>query len=266
MRGDSERWDALVEEAKALPHPTLTDKQLRDGRRALVVSAQARANSSDDKLRKRVWPWAFVAAAASVILWLGSTLTIDEPSTAPVVVAAPTLPEPVPTVETTAATGVDNGTAKVDPVATARKTTLAAKATPPAKTTKNNQERKFTSDSEVAFQQGWAALRRGDSKLAARWLSRVSAESPIAPDAQYWQGVALSRSGQKHEAIAVLESFVDAYPNEIRRTRAAVLVGRLLAEEHQRQRASGYLALGLLANDATTKQEAQRLLNALDSL
>ena len=89
------------------------------------------------------------------------------------------------------------------------------------------------SEVEKHFQAGWKLLRDGKSAEAAKELGAAADANPgdaLAADARYFQAIALVRSGQKGEAERVLVAFLDHAPQSLRRGRAAVLLGRLIAE------------------------------------
>jgi hypothetical protein len=84
---------------------------------------------------------------------------------------------------------------------------------------------------EVAFEQGWAALRAGDAAAAALFLDRAvkaAGGAPIGEDASFWRAVALGRSARPSEAVRAFRSFLDAYPDSNRSGEASVMLGRLL--------------------------------------
>ncbi len=84
---------------------------------------------------------------------------------------------------------------------------------------------------EVAFEQGWAALRAGDAGAAARHLDRavkVAGGAAIGEDASFWRAVALGRSARASEAVRAFRTFLDVYPDSNRGGEASVMLGRLL--------------------------------------
>ena len=92
--------------------------------------------------------------------------------------------------------------------------------------------RRATTPTEVHFRAGWALLRDGKAKEAAVELGAAAdanPDDPLAADARYFQAVALERAGDRGQAERVLVAFLDHAPRSLRRGRAAVLLGRLLA-------------------------------------
>ncbi|MBV8758891.1 MAG: tetratricopeptide repeat protein [Deltaproteobacteria bacterium] len=86
---------------------------------------------------------------------------------------------------------------------------------------------------EQHFAAGWALLKRGNAAEAARELGTAAdsdGDPALAADARYFQAVALSRAGRKTEAERALVAFLDRAPHSIRRGRAAVMLGKLIAE------------------------------------
>ena len=114
--------------------------------------------------------------------------------------------------------------------------------------------------SEAAFREGWGALRAAQPALAALWFARVESGSPVAEDAQYWQGVSLARAARLEEAAAVLESFAARYPRSLRRSEAALMLGWVHLQRHAEKRAASYFAEAVLTDDPATRQKAAQAL------
>jgi TolA-binding protein len=86
---------------------------------------------------------------------------------------------------------------------------------------------------QVHFSTGWQLLRTGKSADAARELAAAAdagGDDPLAGDARYFEAVALTKAGRKTEAEHALVAFLDRSPHALRRGRAAVMLGRLIAE------------------------------------
>jgi hypothetical protein len=86
---------------------------------------------------------------------------------------------------------------------------------------------------EQHFATGWALLRVGKSAEAARELAAAAdagGDDPLAGDARYFEAIALTKAGRKTEAEHALVAFIDRSPHAVRRGRAAVMLGRLIAE------------------------------------
>jgi hypothetical protein len=84
---------------------------------------------------------------------------------------------------------------------------------------------------EAHFQAGWRLLKAGKNAEAARELG-VAAEAggELAADARYFQAVALTRARRTTEAEQALVAFLDHAPSSLRRGRAELMLGRLIAE------------------------------------
>ena len=98
-----------------------------------------------------------------------------------------------------------------------------------------SQPPRRTSELERRFQAGWALLRDGKAREAARELGAAADAgdgdgAPLAADARYFQAIALVRAGQGREAERALVSFLDRAPRSLRRGRASVLLATLIAE------------------------------------
>ena len=86
---------------------------------------------------------------------------------------------------------------------------------------------------ERHFEAGWQLLKAGRDAEAARELGAAAdatGNDPLAADARYFQAIALTKSGRKTEAEAALVAYLDRAPHAVRRGRAAVMLGRLIAE------------------------------------
>jgi len=88
------------------------------------------------------------------------------------------------------------------------------------------------SPTERHFQAGWALLRANKPREAAIELAEAAGATetdPLAADARYFQAVALIKARQGAEAERALIAFLDHAPHSLRRGRAAVMLGRLIA-------------------------------------
>jgi TolA-binding protein len=84
------------------------------------------------------------------------------------------------------------------------------------------------SAAEIAFQEGWAALRNGDPSGASRSFAGVPLDTPLGQDAAFWGGIALARAGRSAEAERALERFLATFPGSPHRGEALVVLGTLL--------------------------------------
>ncbi|MCW5805619.1 MAG: hypothetical protein KIT31_24830, partial [Deltaproteobacteria bacterium] len=120
---------------------------------------------------------------------------------------------------------------------------------------------------ERRFEAGWKLLREGKAAEAAAELGAAAEASPddaLAVDARYFQAVALVRAGKGREAETVLVAFLDrAGLQSLRRGRAAVLLGRLLAERGAADAARAWYRSAVDDPDAGVAAAARAGLEAL---
>jgi TolA-binding protein len=119
---------------------------------------------------------------------------------------------------------------------------------------------------ERQFRKGWELLRAGKAREAAAELGAAAdsmPQSPLAADARYWQAVALIRAGQTRDAERVLVQFLDNAPRSLRRGRAAVLLGRVLAERGDKKSAAAWYGSALSDPDSAIADAARAGLQAL---
>jgi hypothetical protein len=86
-------------------------------------------------------------------------------------------------------------------------------------------------DSEIAFDEAIAEMRRSEFAGAAETFGRALAldpEGPLAEDARYWHAVALARSNDDAHARIALADFLDHHPRSVRRGEASVMLGTIL--------------------------------------
>jgi TolA-binding protein len=103
---------------------------------------------------------------------------------------------------------------------------------------------KRPSEIEQRFKSGWALLRAGKAREAARELGAaadLAPHDPLAADARYFQAIAYVRAGERLEAERILVRFLDSAPKSLRRGRAAVLLGRLIGERGDTRSARAWL-------------------------
>jgi outer membrane biosynthesis protein TonB len=122
------------------------------------------------------------------------------------------------------------------------------------------------SPTEQHFAAGWALLKQGKPDEAARELG-VAADSDgdpaLAADARYFQAVALTRAGRKTEAEHALVAFLDHAPKSLRRGRAAVMLGKLIAERGDTKTARAWFQSALTDPDPAVVAAARAGLAAL---
>ncbi|MCP4602893.1 MAG: tetratricopeptide repeat protein [Proteobacteria bacterium] len=81
---------------------------------------------------------------------------------------------------------------------------------------------------EYAFEQGWAALRHGQSQIAAQHFERameVAGDGELAEDASFWRAVAYARAGMNTRATETLYYYLDRYPTSPRAGEASTMLG-----------------------------------------
>ncbi len=119
---------------------------------------------------------------------------------------------------------------------------------------------------EQRFKRGWELLRAGKAQQAADELAAAadaSPDAPLAADARYFQAVALVRANDPRAAERVLVQFLDSAPKSLRRGRAAVLLGRLLAERGDTRSARAWLESAANDPDPAIAAAAKAGLQAL---
>lgn len=86
---------------------------------------------------------------------------------------------------------------------------------------------------EVAYDEGWAAMRAGRFAQAASAFMRaqvLSPTGPLAEDAGFWYAVALARSGKPTLATSAFRDFLETYPRARRAGEASAMLGWILVE------------------------------------
>ncbi|MBA3459826.1 MAG: hypothetical protein H0T46_07685 [Deltaproteobacteria bacterium] len=108
------------------------------------------------------------------------------------------------------------------------------------------------SETERHFRAGWSLLRA--NKLADAIVELDAAargEGPLAADARYYQAVALIRAKRGAEAERALVQFLDNAPTSTRRGRAAIMLGRLIADRGDAAGAKAWFELAARDADPT---------------
>lgn len=119
---------------------------------------------------------------------------------------------------------------------------------------------------ETRFQAGMSLLKAGKSAEAARELiaaADAGGDDPLAADARYFAAVALTKAGRKTEAEEQLIAFLDHAPHSIRRGRAGVMLGRLIAERGDAKSARAWFESALIDPDASVVAAARAGIAAL---
>ena len=107
---------------------------------------------------------------------------------------------------------------------------LALPAAPPPSSTNP------PSPAELAFSQGWQALRSDDYPGAAAAMRRASEAAPasaLAADARYWEAIALARQGSDAKARLAMEEFLRRFPGSPRAGEVSAMLGWLLLDSHE---------------------------------
>jgi TolA-binding protein len=89
------------------------------------------------------------------------------------------------------------------------------------------------SPAELAFSEGWQALRSVDYARAAAAMRRACEAAPtsaLAADARYWEAVALARLGSETKAREAMENFLRHFPVSPRAGEVSAMLGWLLLE------------------------------------
>lgn len=108
---------------------------------------------------------------------------------------------------------------------------------------------KQASEIERRFRVGTALLRANKLAEAVDELGAAAdaGDTPLAADARYFQAVALVKAKRGAEAERALVRFLDSAPTSIRRGRAAMMLGRLLADRGDAKTAREWF--GVAASD-----------------
>ncbi len=142
------------------------------------------------------------------------------------------------------------------PAVTAPPQQLTAEASPPPAPASPGSE------VERHFRAGWSLLRA--NKLAEAVIELRAAadagDSPLAVDARYYQAIALVKAKRGPEAERALVQFLDHAPTSTRRGRAAMMLGRLLADRGDAKTARDWFEVAAQDPDATVAAAAKAAL------
>lgn len=122
---------------------------------------------------------------------------------------------------------------------------------------------------EVAFDDGWAAMRANRFTQAARAFARVQVLSPTGPlaeDASYWYAVALARAGQPVPAQNAFRDHLDAFPTSRRAGEVSAMLGWLLVEAGEMREAMQRFRAASTDPDAEVRASARAGLEAIAKL
>ena len=117
--------------------------------------------------------------------------------------------------------------------ASARPRGALASVSLPASAPRSAQE---PSPAELAFSEGWQALRAVEYARAAAAMRRAWEAAPtsaLATDARYWEAVALARQGSVAQARAAMEEFLRRFPGSPRTGEVSAMLGWSYLESHE---------------------------------
>ncbi len=126
---------------------------------------------------------------------------------------------------------------------------------------------KIRDPQEVAFVQGWDAMRQGELGQAAAAFSRAIALAPdgaLAEDATFWHAVAVARLERTQEAVAAFRSFLDAYPTSARAGEASAMLGWLFVDRHELDEARRRFKAAINDPHPSAQASARKGLEMLD--
>ncbi|MEZ4224738.1 MAG: FecR domain-containing protein [Polyangiaceae bacterium] len=241
-----ERFRVVTRDGEVEVHGTIFSVTVEHGRLTLVtvergrVEVRAAAGTTRLLTPGEVWSPGHGAQLAPI-----------PPDQAPQAPAAPAKTHEL------AGTATSSRSATSDPVAArtrpGRTSPLAHEAADDA-----DAPRKLPSAAEIAFQEGWAALRSGDPVAASRSFSAVPPDSPLGQDAAFWRAISLARAGRAQQATRALENFLNAFPNSPHRDEALVTLASLLQRAGKHAAAAARYREALASPRAAIRARAQR--------
>jgi len=251
-------WKAPVIAADVIPQPQPQTQTQTQTQTAVAMAAQPQTKSEPTQMATRVPAISTPMPATATTPAIATRTPVATP--APAATPAPRSPTPTltptPTHSDATAPRVTNNTTpetnSAKPEVPALHTMADAspnEAPPNAIAQGKSGERPTRSTAEdgaevedrakpvtgwqAHFSTGWQLLRAGKSDEAARELAAAAeagGDDPLAGDARYFEAIALTKAGRKTEAEHALVAFLDRSPHAMRRGRAAVMLGRLIAE------------------------------------
>jgi hypothetical protein len=91
-----------------------------------------------------------------------------------------------------------------------------------------------SSPAELAFADGWQALRAhrlADAAAAFKLATSVAGDQPVAEDAWFWMAVCQARIPRPTDASASLAAFIERFPRSSRAGEASAMLGWILLEQ-----------------------------------
>ena len=123
------------------------------------------------------------------------------------------------------------------------------------------------SPSEIAFADGWKALRAQHFSDAAAAFERASANAgdlPLVEDAWFWRAVCEARIPRKAAAKSSLAGFIDRFPHSSRMGEVSAMLGWILLEEGDLDGARRLFAGAADDRVSEVRQSARTGLEAID--
>ncbi len=253
-------WRAKVQTADlTLPPPPLPAITATPSAPALATAAPATVTSSGSPIETSLVP---ASAAAGVPVPVpASTPRAVTPRVATTASPRPATPSGAPVeTELGPSTTTTQATAPRAAVTAPVEDNLTTNAPSPATPSTAAQG----SEVERHFRAGWSLLRAGKlaDAIAELGAAADAGEGPLAADARYYQAVALVKAKRGAEAERALVQFLDRAPASIRRGRAAMMLGRLLADRGDAANARLWFEVAARDADASVATAARAALAA----
>lgn len=122
---------------------------------------------------------------------------------------------------------------------------------------------------ELAYDDGWTAMRAHRFGQAASDFSRaqtLAPTGPLAEDASFWRAVALARAGRPSLAARAFEDYLGDFPISRRAGEASAMLGWLLLEADRAREAEAHFRAALNDPKAEVRTSAKAGLEAIDKL
>jgi TolA-binding protein len=141
-----------------------------------------------------------------------------------------------------------------------------AKEAEPSERGHAEPEAAATSPAETAFDEGFQAMRGSEFAKAASAFDRAISAEPdgaVAEDARYWRAVALARAGDPRGATKAIAEFLDQHPHSVHRGEASVMLGWLVLEAGDLDRAEALFSDAKLDVLPQVRKSAESGLSAI---
>ncbi|MFO0579051.1 MAG: FecR domain-containing protein [Polyangia bacterium] len=119
---------------------------------------------------------------------------------------------------------------------------------------------------ERAFDEGWAALQRGEFGAAADAFGRIDSlagSESLVEDARFWRAVALGRAGRLGAEADALGRFLSLHPGSARAGEASAILGWLLLKQGRLDEAAQRFQAAALDSRDEIRKSARAGLTAL---